>query len=564
MPNFNVANFFRSFLDRGADNRVLIGYDSMSSDAQSLGQSTSAVAIMETWDIPNLVDGSPGIIGFGTCGVPNGFTRLWSGHSSINLAGQAGWTYNASGSLRPKPMGGTTGSYNGSTQLTGGPSAGGDYGFAPQPYADLSIARGDARTAFVDSSANSPPTGCLAIMTAFGMNTRWYSNGTFMPGMLAGGCPFSGLQTHSRLIWASPTNDASDHGAPDMILRGCRQLHTDQTISTNNTARVSSVTADFSNADSESPGSVGAADVDHGSGAGAPSLWLCNPTTTASGAEIAKTLRAYITGMRVFRSSSNIPLSGTSIASMAQGAAYDSMHASALGILDSEISGGLVSALSNTADQTPNPYCDATNARDYLTQLCGRTTGSGYANKIIIYTGHNIDSVEVTELTSGVSARMKAVLTAIMAKHTANALALGSDAPDFLLVSAEKFYTGYTSTQILNLHLSVLQAAQAYGSKASCIDLLDYTNDGTAFTTNMPWSLAAVNKSATGSGSGPVSGATDVHNSRPGNRYIWRLVWEIGLRTLGYDPGVFNLATSTFSRASSRRGGILSRLRTGG
>ena len=74
----------------------------------------------------------------------------------------------------------------------------------------------------------------------------------------------------------------------------------------------------------------------------------------------------------------------------------------------------------------------------------------------------------------------------------------------------------------------------ARGSKCSYIDLREYTDDGSALNTYMPY-CRALAISNPGSGAGPIAGADGVHNTHAGAEYLWRIVWERGMRSLGID-----------------------------
>lgn len=215
---------------------------------------------------------------------------------------------------------------------------------------------------------------------------------------------------------------------------------------------------------------------------------------------------------------------------------------------------------SNVNAKTPNPYVAAADARAYISNLVGgSTTPTSYPNRILIYTGHNLSDAESTELASGQSATMLAALTAIMQQHTDNAAALGSEAPRFLILSCEKFYSGYSTTVRENKRNTQRQAAVNFGSQASYIDLYDYTDDGTADTSVMWYSRHYAGRSIAGSSSGPVidSAPDRVHNSYAGANYIARLVWEIGMESMGLSTGLLRGDRSQIAR--SNRGSLRGR-----
>jgi len=328
-------------------------------------------------------------------------------------------------------------------------------------------------------------------------------------------------------------------GPTDMRVQGIRQLWSSSTISAANTGYVGSkTTVDMSGSGYSS------VDVDCGTGEGCPGFVLINPNSPTG----ASTLRMYQTGCRVFRSTVGVQLPGVSIATLAQGANSDIHQASLLGVA------GMTSGQSNVNARTPNPYVAAADARAYISSLLGgATAATSYPNRVIIYTGHNLSDAETSELASGQSATMLAALTGIMQQHTDNATALRAEAPRFLILSCEKFYSGYSTTIRDNKRATQRQAAVNFGSKASYIDLYDYTNDGTADTATMWYSRHYAGRAMAGTSSGPVidSSLDRVHNSFAGANYIARLVWEIGMESLGLSTGVLRGDRSEIPRAPS-------------
>lgn len=501
--NYNVRRFFEDFNVAGASIRMLVGYDSMSAESQTLNQSTLGRAIIETWDFPNLADGSPPWVSVG-----HGFSFFGRVIHGVDQGAQ-GWTR-----TNNKAPGGAAADAG---QGIGGPASGGENGVSPNPYADYTIAAGSSRTAYVaDGNAagvaiqaclfNPPPSG-----------------GTGRPLTYNGYCdPFSGRQCHSRLLF---TKNAA--GPTDMRLQGIRQLWSTTTMSAANTGYVGTkTTIDMSGS------GYAAADVDCGAGEGLPGLVLVNPNTPTG----ASTLRMYVTGVRIYRSSGGLPVdSGVHLATLAQGANSDIHQASLLGVPN------MTSGQSNVNARTPNPYVAAADARSYISNIAGGSTaGTSYPNRIIIYTGHNLSDAETSELASGQSATQLAALLGIMNQHTANAAALGSETPRFLIVCCEKFYSNYSTTIRDNKRNTCLAAAASFGVNASFIDLYDYTNDGTSDDTTMWYSRHYAGRAMAGTSSGPVidTGLDRVHNSHLGGNYIARLIWEIGMEALGCEIGV--------------------------
>lgn len=523
--DWNVRRFFENFTTPGADIRILCGYDSMCSESQTLNQGSLMRSILETWDFPNQSDGSPAWASIGTQGYPTFGRTLFGGDY-----GAFGWTR----TLNKAPGGAAADSGQG----IGGPASGGETGVSPNPYGDFNIAAGTSRTAY---SADGSSTGVVVQTSVFNPPP---SGGTGRTLTMNGFCdPFSGVQCHARLLYTKNTA-----GPTDMRLQGIRQLWSSTTISAANTGYIGSkTTIDMSGS------GYAASDVDCGTGHGQPGLILVNPNTPTG----ASTLRMYITGARVYRSSGGLPItSGVHIATMAQGANSDIHQASLLGVAD------MTTGQSNANARTPNPYCAAADTRSYISNLVGGSTvGTSYPNRIIIYTGHNLSDAETSELASGQSATMRAAILGIMNQHTTNASTLGSEAPRFLVLSCEKFYSGYSTTIRENKRNTLRAAAAEFGSNASFIDLYDYTNDGTADTAPMWYCRSYAGRSIAGSSSGPVidSAPDYVHNSYSGMNYIARLVWEIGMASLGKSGGLLRTTRTTFANASTgriRRAGV--------
>jgi hypothetical protein len=513
--NFNVRRFFEGFTTPSADIRILVGYDSMCSESQTLHQGSMMRSIIETWDFPNQTDGSSPWVSVGTQGNPTFGRTIFAPDASTN-----GWTR-----TNNKAPGGAA---SVSGEGLGGPASGGETGVSPNPYADWTIAAGTSRTAYGgDGSGN----GLCMINFLWNPNPSG-SNNTGRPLTFNGYCdPFSGVQCHARMLFTKNTA-----GPTDMRVQGVRQLWSSLNTTSANTGYIGSkTTIDMSGSGYSS------VDVDCGTGHGEPGFVLVNPNTPTG----ASTLRMYVTGARVYRSSGGLPLTtGVHIATMAQGANSDIHQASLLGVAD------MTTGQSNANSRTPNPYCAAADTRSYIASLVGGSTAStGYPNRIIIYTGHNLSDAETSELASGQSATMLAALTGIMTQHTANAAALNSEVPRFLIVSCEKFYTGYSATIRENKRNTARAAAGAFGANASFIDLYDYTNDGTADSVPMWYCRARSAQAVTGTSSGPIVDPSPdyVHNSYAGANYIARLVWEIGMESLGKLTNQLRTTRTTFT-----------------
>jgi hypothetical protein len=507
MPDMNLQNFFASLVRPEADNRILICYDSMSSDAVVGSQACAGKAIIDAWDIPKRNDGSSGWVGWSTTG-PRFTTNASKFYVTGGSGGNAGWTV-AGGK---KPGGTSTG-----TATCGGAASGGETGIMPHCYCDMNIATGAARTAY-GAEPDTFASGGKPMFLYSMLNAEFGAGSTLTQLGVRGADPFDQKQTHTRLIWV---NNAA--GPNDMTLQAIRQAHDQGTWTTNNTLLIGSKTT-LNMAGS----GLASVDVDNQAGPGAPGIIMGNPVAPAG----ATPLRMYVAGIRTFRSSGGNPIAGTSMCVFAVPASYDVQHASLLGVT------GMLSGLAAN-EVGPDPYCPAATAREYLRLMSGRGTGNDYPNKIIIYFGHNRTFAENTELIAGTSAIMTAALNAIMDQHNANADALSSPRPDFLLVRAAKFYDNYAPlSDGVKIHTNIGRTAQAIcaarGSKCSYIDLREYTDDGSSLDTYMPY-CRALAISSPGSGSGPIAGADGVHNTHAGAEYLWRIVWERGMASLGID-----------------------------
>ena len=180
----------------------------------------------------------------------------------------------------------------------------------------------------------------------------------------------------------------------------------------------------------------------------------------------------------------------------------------------------------------PDPYCSATIARDYIQAMVEDTDGT-YASHVIIYSGHNLAPDEPAELALVLSDTMISALNAIIDQHWANADALNQPRPKILIINCEKFYTTYTATQNANKAKTMEYVAGQRG--VSYINLFSMTDDGTALDVPMWYAVSGYQPTIASASTGPTVTAIDnVHNSYPGARYIWRMVWNLGLKALGY------------------------------
>lgn len=547
MPHYNAGRFFKPFYDSGESNRVLVGYDSMSADDGSTDRSNVISAIAQSWDIPNLSDGSGGIVGFGSCGFTNAYSRFFPQYNVVGFNSAAGWARTPTNLLR------APGGNHAGASLSGGyANVSREIGISPNPFADYYAATGTGRTVYDNAEAGFSVNGVVA--TAYALHTMQGPLSTLNqpPGMGFSGDPFSSRQTTMRMIFTAtrtgtnpgPSGTATT-GPTDMRLRAVRQMHRTTTPGANNMTYVGGTISGGAYGNSVKDVNFDAAagtgcrfvDVDCGAGPGVAGMWLINPASVAA---TPANLQMFITGARAFRDSSGTCIDGTTLAMMATGSFYDMMHASCLGITNADMAGGVLISGLSANEQAPDPYCSVAISRAYLSALAGNGGSKAYPNRIIIYTSHNIGGSEASELSSGISALMLDVLSKIMQFHDTNAAALGSDQPLYLLVNCEKRYTSFTETQVRNCEKTVRQAAINFGSRASYIDLLELTDDGTGdFTRVMPWAVSSAVGSVASSGAGPTTtGLDNVHNSHSMNNWLWRLVWEEGLRANGYEPGV--------------------------
>jgi hypothetical protein len=583
MQDYNVGPFFRSFLEAGADNRIIISYDSMSSSSGTLVRSTISFAIATTWQIPNLGDGSPGWVGIGD-GGHHSFGKSFTG-PDFGTHGYTKWNARSpGGNVTPASMV----TFPTGDGITGGLASGGESGVASQHFADWNIqGGGSARTAF---TVEPNQAGCL-FMTTSGKSATDQSPTHVEPMHYIGaGDIFSGRQCHSRFLFTKNTK-----GPTDCQIIGIRQASLSFTLSLVNTSFLDRATFSMNVGAGIEPGYV---DIDCGAGVGSPGYLVTNPTSVGAG---VTPLHIYHTGRRIFRSSGGNPIAGTSIADLAVGSQSLIHHASLMGVA------GVLGGEPSTRN-SPDPYVSAANARAYVSALAGRTGSSNlYPNKVIIYTGHNKTTNIVAELVTGESATALDAVLRLMQQHDANAIALGSELPDYLIVHCEKFDTGYTITQINNYRKTMRRAAVDFGPRASYIDLHYRTDDGSPLDTPMWYSVGRavaavagpaaktitaisaaaaavvtatahgysngqtvniigtnstpsidgrrvvtvidannfsvpVTTSVTGTAGtvyvGPITDPArdDVHNNFAGNRFIWGMVWQIGMRALGYEP----------------------------
>jgi len=525
----NLSTFFRDFTDSTQSIRLLTCYDSMSDDLGSSERCTVERAIAEAWEPAQQWTSRVG---------PAAYTpaaRMIS--NTITSAGPGGWANKQGGIANMHRPGGTQANgSSGGTYLVGGLMSGGESGIAPNTVTDWETTTWpNARTAYsADFSTTGVVTYKFGQMNAF---TGGGSNPTY--GGWAGAADgFSGVQASGRIVWLSTTN-----GMNDMKIKALRQSGASQNItSTNNTTYVGAfATVDFSDAGARSI--VNSQDIDCGTGVGVPGMILANPDASGVAASSGAVKgRMYVAGFRFYLGTPGNPTPGLSSLALAAGSFTAQQHASTMGVADQ------LAGFSTPADG-PNPYCSATITRDYIKAMLEDTDGT-YATHIIIYSGHNLAPNESTELASGTSATMISALNAIMDQHNANADALSQPRPKFLIVNCEKFYTSYTATQNANKALTMEYVAGQRG--CAFINLFAFTDDGTALDATMWYSVSGYQPTVASSGAGPTTSGIDrVHNSYPGARYIWRMVWEMGLQSLGYVPNV--RGNEAFQRAPVTR-----------
>jgi len=518
MPNqINLASFFRDFTDPTQSIRMVIGYDSMADEMGSGERCSVERALSETWEVAQTWTSRSGPAAF------NVANRIIS-NTAISIS-PAGWTNKTGGiSGMHRPGGTQANGSSGSTYLVGGLMSGGESGIVPNTVTDWETTTWpNARTAW---TADHSTNGIVAFKYA---QMNYFTGGGTLPTL---GCyanskdPFgSGVQSSGRIVWMAATN-----GMADMKMKVIRQSGASPVItSTNNTTYVGSfATVDFSDAGPNSI--VNWQDIDCGTGVGAPGVVLANPDAAGVAASSGAVKgRMYIAGFRFYLGSPGSPTPGISCCSLATGSFTAQQHASVLGVA------GQLSGFTTPADG-PDPYCSATIARDYIQAMVEDTDGT-YATHVIIYSGHNLAPNEPGELTNGLSATMISALNAIMDQHNANADALSQPRPKFLIINCEKFYTNYSAVQVANKALTMEYVAGQRG--CAFINLYPFTDDGTALNTPMWYAVSGYQPTIASSGAGPTTTAVDnVHNSYPGARYIWRMVWEMGVQALGYTANV--------------------------
>lgn len=513
-----TGQFFRSLTVSGSDNRIAIGYDSKCYDFTATDQGCAPDSILRTWDIPPLADGTPGIVGIGTGGYhpSNGLSRLLGTVSTVIGNAQNGWTIN----FRAP----------GATWSNSATGVGPIYGV------DFTITAVLTRTA------------CVADYTTTGMLIGWLAGTSIVnslqstasanPASCRGGDPWSGYQCAAKFVGAKPGVD----GTTDMRIQAIRQLQNNGSLSANNTQYVAGAytTMDFSGA-----AGIKSYTVDCGTGWGVPGLVVVNPAVTASGTAY----KFYSIGSRVFRcDGSLVPLSGTSVAAISYTGHTPQDHAGMLGL---------------TGYTTPNPYFASADMSTFLTEISGRTSGANAPNKIIIYTGHNYAAADVTDLQniqsgSAATHSWRDVHIAIINQYKTLCAALnGGVNPDILLVYAEAHtHNNGVGDNDAGFDLVCLDELRQVCASTGCelIDLFSRTWNGTTTDFNgatfankrIMWQYmkGATIVSQAGSGSGPVVNASPdfVHNSKQGCDWLWRIVWDVGCKSVSkvgsIDPSV--------------------------
>lgn len=481
MADINLAWFSRDFLTQGADIRMIVGYDSKSTDFQSSDQGSLPAAIAERWTLPLRSDGSPALVG--VCGsAASSLVHLATSTLTAN-----GWTQ-------------TTGRTPG-TAFTDATNQN-----CGAPACENTVATGAARTAWGGAGSTT------------GVVHQWLFGGvhsvrTGSPyADVYGGDPFSNRQTHARVIIKGTATTPTD-----MLLKGVRQLQSSATVSTNNTAYVSTPTINASGT------TVQAFDADCGAGYGLAGYHLTNPAAPSG----ATPLQLYLLGSRVFRSSSNLPIAGWHIGSWGTGGHNITQFASCLGL---------------TGYTTPDPYFSATDAQAFAAAMVGGGATAGPTHWLI-YTGNNYTATEQTELAAG-------TVTAYLANHIAvinrcvaisRALNGATTMPKVCLVFTEVQQNSYTATHWRTALQAVQMAAAQTGQ--SCMDLFSRTNTlaltGSPYTSfSNPFSKASTINSQAGSGSGPVvnSSLDNLHHSRGGDRLIATMMWDAMVASCGYVP----------------------------
>lgn len=500
-----TGQFFRSLTVSGSDNRIAIGYDSKCYDPTATDQGTAADSIFRTWDIPPLADGTPGIVGIGTCGYnpSNGLSRMLGTLSTVL---SHGWTV--------------------AFRAPGATWSNSATGVSPLHGVDFSIGSGSTRTA---CTANYSTTGMVqGWLAGTGIVNSLQSTASANPCACRGGDPWAGYQCAAKWIGMKPGAD----GPTDMRIQAIRQLANTGSLNSNNTQYVAGA---YTTMDVSGAAAIVSYTVDCGTGWGVPGLVIVNPAVTASGTAY----KFYSIGARVFRSDGSlVPLTGTSIALLSYTGHTPQDHAGILGL---------------TGYTTPSPYFSSANMSTFLTEVSGRGSGNNAPNKIIIYTGHNYAAADVTDLQniqSGAAAThsWRDVHIAIVNQYKTLCSALnGGTNPDILIVYAEAHtHNNGVSNNDAGFDLVCLDELRQVCASTGCelIDLFNRTWNGTTTDFNgatfankrIMWQYmkGATAVATAGAGSGPIVNPSPdfVHNSKQGCDWLWRIVWDVGCNSV--------------------------------
>lgn len=499
MADINLSWFSRDFLAQGADIRMIVGYDSMSTDQQSTDQGTLAASIATTWTPPLRADLSPALVG-----VAGSIASSLSNIGLSNASAQ-GWTQ---GSVKTP---GDTFQTAGGNQNCGAPAS------------DFYVALGTTRTAHTASSA----TGVIQYFLGAGTHSMRTGN-AYMD--VYGGNPFSQRQCHSRYVLKGTANNPTD-----MLIKGVRQASNNAvgTVSAAITGYPSSAAMALSGT------TVQAFDADCGAGAGNPGIHITNPLVPTG----AVALRMIGLAGRVFRSSSNLPIAGWHIAAWGTGGHAISNFASCLGL---------------TGYTSPDPYFSATDAQAFAAALVGGGATAGPTHWVI-YTGKNFSGDEQTELAAGAVTLYRDRHIAVINRCVAISRALNgaTTMPKVCIVFTEAHQNGYSAT-FWQTALQAVQAAAAQTSQ-SCLDLFSRTNTlamtGTPFVgwANPLGKQAAIND-AVGTSAGPVAATNDyLHHSKTSDRIVAEMMWDAMVQSCGFLPRVSVLgAVDGYQRIPTR------------
>ena len=484
MADINLSWFSSDFLRQGADIRMIVGYDSMSTDQQSTDQGSLAASIATTWTLPLRSDSSPALVGVAG--------SIGSSLSNIGLsnASAQGWTL---GSVKTP---GDTFQTSGGNQNCGAPAS------------DFYVAAGTSRTGWTTATT----TG--VVQTWAGAGTHSVRTGNAYHDVY-GGNPFSQRQTHARYIVKGTASNPTD-----MLIKGIRQASNTAitTVSAANTGYPSSATMTISGT------TVQAFDADCGAGAGNAGIHITNPGTPTG----ATALRLIGLGGRVFRSSANAPIAGWHLAAWGTGGHTISQFGSCLGL---------------TGYTSPDPYFSATDAQAFAAAMVGGGATAGPTHWMI-YTGKNFTGTEQTELAAGNVATYLANHVAIINRCVAISRALNgaTTMPKVCIVFSEAHQNGYSAT-FWQTALQAVQMAAAQTSQ-SCLDLFTRTNTlpltGTPFSSwaNPLGKQASINDAA-GTSAGPIAATNDyLHHSKTSDRIVAEMIWDAMVESCGFMPRV--------------------------